>query len=70
MWLCIMYVLPCTRAAVKAVVERLITMAFVTTMRSLFDRDKPVYSLLIALEVSISSLFVYFGLCLNVVSGI
>ena len=46
--ICIVYF----RTAVKAVVDRLVTMAFVTTIRSLFDRDKPVYSLLIALEVS------------------
>lgn len=40
------------RTAVKAVVERLTQSAFYTSARALFERDRPLFSLLCALEVS------------------
>ena len=52
-WLCV------CRAAVKAVVDRLMSTAFVATTRSLMERDKAIYCLLLALEVSKHNILVY-----------
>ena len=46
------------RAAVKVVVERLTFSTFITTTRSLMERDKPLYTLLIALEVIYTMVFI------------
>lgn len=43
------------RTAVKAVVERLTQSAFYTAARALFERDRPLFSLLCAIEVEDSS---------------
>lgn len=43
------------RTAVKAVVERLTQSAFYTSARALFERDRPLFSLLCAVEVEDSS---------------
>jgi len=43
------------RSAVKAVVERMTQSAFYTSARALFERDRPLFSLLCALEVEDSS---------------
>lgn len=40
------------RSAVKAVVERMTQSAFYTSARALFERDRPLFSLLCALEVT------------------
>ena len=40
------------RASVKAVVDRLINASYITAMRSLADRDRSVYTLLLAIEVN------------------
>ncbi|XP_064629693.1 uncharacterized protein LOC135488785 isoform X2 [Lineus longissimus] len=39
------------RASVKAVVERMTLSSYTTTMRALLERDRPIYSLLLAIEV-------------------
>ena len=41
------------RASVKAVVERLTHSAYLTTARSLLEKDKTIYTLLLAIEVQI-----------------
>ena len=42
------------RAAIRAVVDRLTSTAFTTTIRGLMDRDKSLYQLLLALEVKLT----------------
>ena len=43
------------RSAVKALIDKLTHSAFSATVRCLFERDRLVYSLLLAIEVSASS---------------
>ena len=48
-----MFPLVYLRAAVKTVIERLTHSTYLATLRMLLDRDRPLYSLLVALEVSL-----------------
>ena len=45
------------RASVRAVLERLTHTAFTATARSLMERDRTLYQLLLALEVSNNRMF-------------
>ena len=50
------------RAAVKTVIERLTHSTYLATLRMLLDRDRPLYSLLVALEVSRDLGIIFFKL--------
>ena len=46
------FLLPLCRASTKTVVDRMTWSAYTTTVRMLGERDRPIYQLLLALEVT------------------